>query len=95
MSTNRRHQMTKDEVRDEAANKIWAMPRDPSSEVVYETIDSLLAIPEIAIVDREAELPEFNPPFHIKGTVAGDIARAWHERTQQDMLKAGWVKEAT
>ena len=39
--------MITDEVRQEIANKIWAMPSDPSSEVVYEVTDAILAIPAI------------------------------------------------
>lgn len=43
----------------------------------------ILSIPEIAVVDREAELPEADPEY---ACFDCDIA-------QEDMLNEGWVKE--
>ena len=54
-------------------------------------IDQILAIPEIAIVDREAELPFFtkHESKEIERLTKGEV----YGLCQVDVLKAGWVKE--
>ena len=65
-----------------------------SPTMVSETIDQILAIENLAIVDRDAELP--TNPWHqngIKYRNGLEDQRIVYERAQQDMLKAGWVRE--
>jgi len=52
----------------------------------------ILSIPELAVVDRNAELPD-NPFTYPHPMVRVSEQRAAYMRAQQDMLKAGWVKE--
>jgi len=52
-----------------------------SERAIYQ----ILSIPELAIVDREAELPDYRmEPYEVHRTI---------QKAQKDMLKAGWVKE--
>ena len=58
--------------------------------------DVILSIPELVVVDREAELPKY--PYPLVTQIAGEkeIVDTWHQvydKAQQDMLKAGYVKE--
>jgi len=53
-------------------------------------IDQILSIPELAIVDRKAELPE-NPYNPNKRGFTAQLSA--YSDGQQDMLKAGWVRE--
>jgi len=54
-------------------------------------VQIILVHPNIAIVDREAELPAnpYGKPLLYEGTGH----RVSYDKAQQDMLKAGWVKE--
>jgi len=57
-----------------------------------QSVDKILAIPELAIVDRDAELPPNplpNPPDD-EGEI---ISWLGYNEAQRDMLKAGYVKE--
>jgi len=53
-------------------------------------IEQILSIPELAVVDREAELPK--NPYLSRGMMKS-YQYSGYEKAQQDMLKAGWVKE--
>ena len=69
----------------------------------YDRADQILAIPGICIVDRDTELPETGCE-NMDGICSGDgncrddcwleIPKA-KKQAQQDMLKAGYVKEET
>lgn len=72
------------ELRDRAETHIIeaiANNHHKSLEVIAEAV---LLVPELAIVDREAELPKNDWGNE-------DMKRGW-DIAQQDMLKAGWVK---
>jgi len=56
--------------------------KELKEEIIAEQI---LSIPELAIVDREAKLPE-------KEFVSSN-ENCRYKEAQRDMLKAGWVKE--
>lgn len=60
-------------------------------------IDQILSIPELAVVDREAELPKIIEQKPKLGTIAETLYLKQEvklqKKAQQDMLKAGWVKE--
>ena len=52
---------------------------------IEEMVNQILTIPELAVVDREAELPPIrvNHPLEETG----------YRWAQEDILKEGWVKE--
>ena len=107
-----------EEIRDKAISKLRGIldagdmmlnpPEDMDGFIDKEAvkqsrIEQILSIPEIAIVDRDAELPEnkmkcsmriIGEP-EITKQVQEDIEREMsiYEMAQQDMLKAGYVKE--
>ena len=66
---------------------------------VDQLCESILALDGIAIVAREAELPENPyPPSEGGPPFSGARMERWHnasiyEKAQQDMLEEGWVKE--
>ena len=84
------------EIRDRAEEKITGEIVACASTYTFGTLlefakqyaSKILAIPEIAVVDRDAELPE-NPHNSCCATEAWLI----YDTAQQDMLKAGYVKE--
>ena len=53
--------------------------------------DEILSIHALAVVDREAKLPESPNPQDYQSS-AGDLYDAYNNALQ-DMVKAGWVKE--
>lgn len=56
--------------------------------------EEILSIPELAVVDREAELPIGRWSFQIPGDQQDWLnQKKGYGEAQQDMLKAGWVKE--
>ena len=60
-------------------------------------VKKLLSIPELAVVNREAELPEI-PDFgydlgNCRRAIKDEPIEAIYTKAQQDMLKEGWVKE--
>lgn len=65
-----------------------------TDQQVRHLIKAILSIPELAIVDRGTELPE-NP--HRKTLelqpYLNNISHKAYKVSQQDILKAGWVKE--
>lgn len=68
---------------------------------IHNIVRGILAIPEIAIVDREAELPKNNNvPEEFNELACGaeddidNVARSYYLMAQQEMLKDGWIKEA-
>ncbi len=52
----------------------------------------ILAIPELAVVEREAGLPREPEEWGIKEQYTG--VSHGYKKAQQDMIQAGWVKEA-
>jgi len=56
-------------------------------------IEKIVAIPEIAIVDREAGLPDISRFSDRYWEIFHPSTRFGAKEAQQDMLKAGWVKE--
>jgi len=50
-------------------------------------IDAILEIPNLAIIDRDAELPVYFPEEFNQ-----EYIRGW-EQNANDMLNEGWVKE--
>ena len=89
------------EIKKRAINKIadlyfaqWSSGVDPEN---YDDLRSdgvafaemiLKEVPELAIVNRKAELPKFDFEKHL-------IAFSDYQFIQNEMLKAGWVKEIT
>lgn len=82
------------EVRDKAKIKMarkmhhlsqdgWDALEEKYRSEALEVVEQILLVPELAIVDRNAELPK-----------AQDILLDGYAEAQQDMLKAGWLKEA-
>jgi len=72
-------------------------PDEPSA---WHLADEILAIPELAVVDREAEtsfLPaEVQVKLGIDDLMQGELDVAFRHGYDQkhiDMLKAGWLKE--
>lgn len=62
--------------------------------------DKILSIPELAVIDRKAELPwnedipkEFNELACGAEDDSDNVSRRAYMLAQQDMLKGGWVKE--
>jgi len=53
--------------------------------------DKILSISELAIVDRKAKLPY--KPYDVGGVIRNEGFYIAYDKAQQDMLKAGWVKE--
>ena len=51
--------------------------------------DKILAIPELAVVDRRAVMPE--PPLELR--LMPDFSLYWFEAGRSNLLKEGWVKE--
>jgi len=59
---------------------------DDDKEKLLQSADEILSIPELAIVDREAKLPEVEGKY-------GSMTATSCRNAQIDMLNAGWVKE--
>lgn len=57
----------------------------------YELALSLLGINGLAVVDRKAELPMYKAGRAVDTWIA--VWRVCYRLAQEDMLKAGWVKE--
>jgi len=60
-------------------------------------VEKLLSILELKIVDLKAELPKNPYPKNFRESDGNYSINAWHQvytDAQQDMRKAGWVKEA-
>ena len=93
----------RDEVREQIASKIamfvvsgggFVAPKD-----VQKLVNGILALDGLAVVDREAELPNPEPSsldpqyegetLHY-GRVCGEMG---YRRAQQDMVKKDWVEE--
>ena len=86
----------RDEVREQIARVFYNFDTLPEFEPgkYYKQIDQILAIDGIAVVDRQAELPE--NPHEKEYEVARSqrlLSIAIYAFAQQDMLKKGWVKE--
>jgi len=78
-----------------------------TTNVAHEIADQILSIPSLAVVDRKAGLPKntFNTTVDdVNRSYPKGIPKGYHilleagrqegyELAQQDMLKAGWVKE--
>ena len=64
----------------------WSGVRDSLRQRLLAKADEILSIPELAVVDREAELPDC--PYHRFRQPHCPYGKA-----QQDMCKAGWIKE--
>ena len=89
--------MTRDEVRKQIKDIIHQFLHRKLN--VDQLCESILALDGIAIVDREAELPNPEPSsldpqyegetLHY-GRVCGEMG---YRRAQQDMVKKGWVEE--
>lgn len=82
------------EIRDRTHIKIASLMRKYFLIKTPEDItDQILSIKELAIVDREAKLPEC--PTKADETKDIEIHRykQGYRQAQQDMLKEGWVKE--
>lgn len=64
---------------------------------VSSTIDTILSIPELAIVDREAKLPSVNHNWRPLGTEMSldDIFDSGQTMAQETMVDMGWIKEVT
>lgn len=71
-------------IRDKAVDKMLQFIRH--GYMPESIVHDILTIPELAIVDRKAELPELHGEIYEKKKIIVSEA-------QQDMLKAGWVKE--
>jgi len=79
-----------------SSEEVWY---EGSEEAENDYTDQILSIPELAIVDREAELPrnhwietiEQHKAIGIDPQTAIDRKLGYAE-AQQDMLKAGWIK---
>ena len=77
------------EIRDRAIHQLvnilvnYEADRDYS---LSQSVDKILSIPELAVVDRKAELPAF-PLATLKAN------QSCYEAMSEWMLKAGWVKE--
>ena len=94
------HHEIRDRVREEIAEKICngcpihddCFNSDSEYRQCYidEPIDAILAIPELAIVDRKAKLP----PCPIKvDCIETGLLHQQYLLAQQSMLQAGYVKE--
>ena len=94
------------EIREEIARHIydavfpgadWNEPSEYEKEPFYDRADNILSIKELAIVDREAELPkcdvEYNPLACGPEDDTDNCYRSGWDEAQQVMLKAGWRKE--
>jgi len=66
-------------------------------EAIERDMERILSIPELAIVDREAELPkcdvEYNPLACGAEDDTDNCYRSGWDEAQEAMLKAGWIKE--
>ena len=55
-------------------------------------VDKILSIKGLAVVDREAEPPDREPPYNLDER--DDVLRSvGYAEAQQDMIKEGWVYE--
>ncbi len=87
------------EIRDKVKRQLDDIFRDYMSGETWDNCaKKILSIPELAIVDREAELPK----RMTREAIPGDMARSMelnkninfgYEQAQQDMRKAGWIRE--
>ena len=85
--------MSRDEVRKwivELLKKLDCFETMPNTR--EDVADQILAIPDIAIVEREAKLPAF-ARVDVEGKA--EVGRYYdgYKDGQEDMLEAGWVKE--
>ena len=71
------------------ADVSWKEKSLKSKEQYLIRADQILSIPELAIVDRDAELPEC--PLHI-GKLT-NYTQCHYEWAEHDMVEAGYVKE--
>jgi len=91
----------RDRVKEKVANVVWPNWRNLANYhqiKVFEDVDEILSIPELAIVDREAELPLTLSNEKMARAFGGYDFRTSDMREvckaeQKNMLKAGWVKE--
>ena len=86
------------EIRDKVKQEIKLRIRQRSATddwMLEGIVNSILSIPEIAVVDREAELPENPfPKPRLNNPSSANLARYYsYQRAQQDMLENSWVKE--
>jgi len=44
------------------------------------------------LLSDSQELPEFSPPFHIRGSAVETIGYQWFDKSQKAMLAAGWKR---
>jgi len=87
------------EIRDKVEQQLNDIFRDYMSGETWDNCaKKILSIPELAVVDRKAELPK----RMTRETIPGDMARSMelnkninfgYEQAQQDMRKAGWIRE--
>jgi len=64
----------------------WAEDGKGHLATLEDCAEQLLSIPELAIVDREAILPDIRWERDCPAATVADV-------TQHDMVNAGWVKE--
>ena len=85
----------RDKVEKQIDEALWAYTQ--SSRSPSETINQILSIPALAIVDREAELPTIpDPPIYSEKPYGGIERRAFRVGAltyRNSIVKAGWVKE--
>ena len=92
------------EIRDKVREKIVELVKraimdynqDPNPECAFDyyvpsVADQILSTPELAIVDRDAELQK--PPYFSRGGCDDTAHSVGYHVCQQDMLKAGYVLE--
>jgi hypothetical protein len=93
----------REQVREAVASKVgvkivkYMMHKGVIMNMPVELVNELLAdIPSLAIVDRSAKLPENPYPLIIDnadGTHSVSRDNSIYAQAQQDMIKAGYVKE--